>query len=119
MPGSGALRLPSRTLVIAAAAVPLALAVLADDVRVRRQLHTARHDPLTGLPFRDLLMERTDRLAHTRREHLHVLVADVDDLKTVNDTLGHAAGDTLIAGDRPPPEHVGRRPSRARRAPGR
>ncbi|WP_328843296.1 GGDEF domain-containing protein [Streptomyces sp. NBC_00258] len=97
MPGSGALRLPSRTLVIAAAAVPLALAVLADDVRVRRQLHTARRDPLTGMPFRDILMERTVRLAHTRRELLHVLVADVDGLKTVNDTRGHAAGDALIA----------------------
>jgi hypothetical protein len=36
---------PSRTLVITAAAVPLALAVLADDVRVRRQLQAARRDP--------------------------------------------------------------------------
>jgi hypothetical protein len=35
------LRQPSRTLVITAAAVPLALAVLADDVRVRRQLQAA------------------------------------------------------------------------------
>ncbi|MFG2351945.1 GGDEF domain-containing protein [Streptomyces phaeochromogenes] len=97
MPGSGALRLPSRTLVIAAAAVPLALAVLADDVRVRRQLHTARRDPLTGLPVRDILIDRIDRLAHTRRELLHVLVADVDGLKAVNDNFGHAAGDVLIA----------------------
>ncbi|MFC8201706.1 GGDEF domain-containing protein [Streptomyces sp. NPDC057298] len=97
MPGSGALRLPSRTLVITAAAVPLALAVLADDVRVRRQLHTARRDSLTGLPGRDILMDRIDRLAHTRRELLHVLVADADGLKAVNDTLGHAAGDALIA----------------------
>ncbi|WAU82490.1 GGDEF domain-containing protein [Streptomyces sp. Qhu-G9] len=97
MPGSGALRLPSRTLVITAAAVPLALAVLADDVRVRRQLHTARHDPLTGLPGRDILMDRIDRLARARRKDVHVLVADADGLKTVNDTLGHAAGDALIA----------------------
>ncbi|MEU0646010.1 GGDEF domain-containing protein [Streptomyces umbrinus] len=97
MPGPVALRLPSRTLVIAAAAVPLALAVLADDVRVRRQLHTARRDPLTGLPGRDILMDRVDRLARGRREYLHVLVADVDGLKAVNDTLGHAAGDVLIA----------------------
>jgi diguanylate cyclase (GGDEF)-like protein len=97
MPGSGALWLPSRTLVVAAAAVPLALAVLADDVRVRRQLHTARHDPLTGLPGRDILMDRIDRLARTRREYLHVLVADADGLKAVNDNFGHAAGDALIA----------------------
>jgi GGDEF domain-containing protein len=97
MPGPGALRLPTRTFALAAAAVPLALAVAADDVRVRRQLHTARRDPLTGLPGRDLLMERIDRLARTRREILHVLVCDADGLKAVNDSLGHAAGDALIA----------------------
>ncbi|MDQ1033625.1 diguanylate cyclase (GGDEF)-like protein [Streptomyces sp. V3I8] len=94
MPGSAVLRLPTRTFALAAAAVPLALAAVVDDVRVRRQLHTARRDPLTGLPGRDLLMERIDR---TRREALHVLVADADGLKAVNDSLGHAAGDVLIA----------------------
>ncbi|MBQ0855736.1 GGDEF domain-containing protein (plasmid) [Streptomyces sp. BH-SS-21] len=97
MPGPGALRQPTRTFLITAAVVPLALAVVADDVRVRRQLHTARRDPLTGLPGRDILTDRIDRLAHTRRELLHVLVADADGLKAVNDTLGHPAGDALIA----------------------
>jgi diguanylate cyclase (GGDEF)-like protein len=77
--------------------VPLALAVVADDVRVRRQLRTARRDPLTGLPGRDVLMDRITRLAAAGREQLHVLVADADGLKTVNDTLRHAAGDVLIA----------------------
>ncbi|MFJ9482666.1 GGDEF domain-containing protein [Streptomyces mirabilis] len=98
MPAPGALRQPSRTLVIAAAAVPLALAaLLADDMRVRRQLDAARKDPLTGLPGRDALKDRTERLARTHREQLHVLVADADGLKAVNDSLGHAAGDALIA----------------------
>ncbi|MGW2524378.1 GGDEF domain-containing protein [Streptomyces sp. NPDC001617] len=92
MPVAPALRQPTRTLVIAAAAVPLALAVLADDVRVRRQLQTARRDPLTGLADRAALMDRTTRLAATHREQLHVLVG----LKGVNDELGHAAGDILI-----------------------
>ncbi|MFD5814738.1 GGDEF domain-containing protein [Streptomyces sp. NPDC127038] len=97
MPAATLLRQRSRTL-IAAAAVPLALAVLlADDVRVRRQLDTARRDPLAGLPGRDTLKAHTERLARTHREHLHVLVADADGLKTVNDTLGHDIGDTLIA----------------------
>ncbi|MFF3488722.1 GGDEF domain-containing protein [Streptomyces sp. NPDC002701] len=105
MPGSGVLRLPTRTLLITAAAVPLTLAAVADDLRVRRQLHTARHDPLTGLPGRDILTGRIDRLAHTRRELLHVLVCDADGLKAVNDDLGHAAGDALIAA-------IGRRLSR-------
>ncbi|MCX5055079.1 GGDEF domain-containing protein [Streptomyces sp. NBC_00474] len=97
MPVVPALRQPSRTLVIAAAAVPLALAVLADDVRVRRRLQTARRDPLTGLADRAALMDHTTRLSATHREQLHVLVADADGLKTVNDSLGHAAGDLLIA----------------------
>ncbi|BCL27117.1 hypothetical protein ACFFS2_18255 [Streptomyces aurantiacus] len=46
MLATAAVRQQSRTLVIATAAVPLALAVLADDVRVWRQLHTARRDAL-------------------------------------------------------------------------
>ncbi|MFD8008137.1 GGDEF domain-containing protein [Streptomyces mirabilis] len=97
MPATTALRPRSRTLIIAAT-VPLALAaLLADDVRVRRQLDAARKDPLTGLPGRDALKDRTERLARTHREQLHVLVADADGLKTINDSLGHAAGDALIA----------------------
>ncbi|WP_329295540.1 GGDEF domain-containing protein [Streptomyces sp. NBC_01455] len=97
MPAPAALRQRSRTLIVAAS-VPLALgALLADDVRVRRQLHHARRDPLTGLPGRDALADRIERLARSRREQLHVLVADADGLKTVNDSLGHAAGDALIA----------------------
>ncbi|MFE4998628.1 GGDEF domain-containing protein [Streptomyces mirabilis] len=97
MPATTVLRPRSRTLIIAAT-VPLALAaLLADDVRVRRQLDAARKDPLTGLPGRDVLTHRTERLARTHRERLHVLVADADGLKTVNDSFGHAAGDALIA----------------------
>lgn len=56
MPATTVLRPRSRTLIIAAT-VPLALAaLLADDVRVRRQLDAARKDPLTGLPGRDALI---------------------------------------------------------------
>ncbi|MGW1616847.1 GGDEF domain-containing protein [Streptomyces sp. NPDC002285] len=97
MPATAALRQRPRTFVIAAAAVPLALAILADDVRVRRQLEAARRDPLTGLADRPALMHRITRVAATHREQLHVLVADADGLKTVNDAMGHAAGDILIA----------------------
>ncbi|MGW7386874.1 GGDEF domain-containing protein [Streptomyces sp. NPDC054794] len=97
MPAPSVLRQPSRAFLATAAAVPLALAVLADDVRVRRQLRAARRDPLTGLATRDALTSRITQLAAARRELLHVLVADADGLKTVNDSLGHAAGDLLIA----------------------
>jgi diguanylate cyclase (GGDEF)-like protein len=97
MPATGALWQPSRTLVIAAAAVPLALAALADDVRVRRQLEAARRDPLSGLPGRPDVLAFTERLLHTaRRDAVHVLVLDAVGFKAVNDTFGHAAGDAVI-----------------------
>ncbi|GHB68045.1 GGDEF domain-containing protein [Streptomyces viridiviolaceus] len=90
------LRQRSRTLVIAAA-VPLALAALADDVRVRRQLDAARKDPLSGLPGRDDLIAYTDRLLRTgRRDRVHLLMLDGNGFKAVNDTYGHAAGDAVI-----------------------
>ncbi|WP_331722806.1 GGDEF domain-containing protein (plasmid) [Streptomyces canus] len=94
MPAPDALRGQSRT--IGLALVPLALAV-ADGIRVRRQLDAARRDPLTGLPGRDALTQQIGRLARTDRELLHVLVADADGLKTLNDTQGHHAGDVLLA----------------------
>ncbi|MET7458461.1 hypothetical protein ABZT03_42965 [Streptomyces sp. NPDC005574] len=84
MPVSGALRQPSRTLVIAAA-VPFALAVLADDVRVRRHLDAARRDPLTSLPGRDALQDRIARLSRTHRRQLHVLIADADHVDRTKD----------------------------------
>jgi diguanylate cyclase (GGDEF)-like protein len=97
MPATGALRQPSRTLVIAAAAVPLALAALADDVRVRRQLEAARRDPLSGLPGRPDVLAFTERLLRTaRRDAVHVLALDAVGFKAVNDTFGHAAGDAVI-----------------------
>lgn len=96
MPATGHLRGPSRTTVTLAATVPLAVAV-ADSIRVRRQRDAARRDPLTGLPGRHVLAQRITRLARTHRTQLHVLVADADGLKTINDTLGHSAGDVLLA----------------------
>lgn len=59
----------------------------------------ALHDELTGLPNRALLWERlSHRLALTARRQtgFAVLFLDVDGLKVVNDTLGHAAGDRLL-----------------------
>jgi diguanylate cyclase (GGDEF)-like protein/PAS domain S-box-containing protein len=59
----------------------------------------AYHDALTGLPNRMLFMDRlTVAVAAARRRHepLAVMFLDLDDLKVVNDTLGHAAGDQLL-----------------------
>jgi diguanylate cyclase (GGDEF)-like protein len=59
--------------------------------------HQAFHDPLTDLPnwarFREQLEEA---LARADNRPVAVLVFDVDDFKTVNDSLGHAAGDQLL-----------------------
>jgi diguanylate cyclase (GGDEF)-like protein len=61
--------------------------------------HDAEHDPLTGLANRALFHQRIDRaLAHPVRRSFAVVFIDLDDFKTINDTLGHAAGDELLVG---------------------
>jgi diguanylate cyclase (GGDEF)-like protein/PAS domain S-box-containing protein len=64
----------------------------------RQLIHEAFHDPLTGLANRALFIDRVDH-ALTRRDEpkrLAVLFMDVDDFKTINDSLGHAAGDLVL-----------------------
>jgi diguanylate cyclase (GGDEF)-like protein/PAS domain S-box-containing protein len=52
-------------------------------------------DEMTGLFNRRFFEAELDRLSQGR-EPVGVILADLDDLKVVNDTLGHAAGDTLL-----------------------
>jgi len=59
----------------------------------------ATHDALTGLPNRTLILERTDQMLVRARRHqtpVAALFIEIDNVKSVNDTLGHDAGDELL-----------------------
>lgn len=75
-----------------------------DDVTAYRRAeqalaHRAAHDPLTGLPNRAVLMGHLGRvLARLARKPgtVALLFVDLDGFKTINDTHGHRAGDTVL-----------------------
>ena len=80
----------------------------ASQVRAQQELRRlsddltrqALHDPLTGLGNRVLFAERADHALAQRptdRERgAAILLLDLDDFKTVNDTFGHEAGDRVL-----------------------
>jgi diguanylate cyclase (GGDEF)-like protein len=66
--------------------------------------HRASHDELTGLANRGLLLDRLrSSIATAERagSGAVVMIADLDDFKSVNDTLGHAFGDRVLTGVAP------------------
>ena len=75
------------------------------DVTVQRATEEevsfiATHDMVTGLINRSVLQERLDRALYRERpstDRVDLFLIDVDHFKEVNDTLGHHAGDVLLA----------------------
>ncbi len=74
-----------------------ALAMVAEKTGQLR--HQALHDALTGLPNRVLAIDRADQMlarARRARQPIAVLYIDIDGFKHINDTFGHATGDTFL-----------------------
>ncbi|MGH9019196.1 MAG: putative bifunctional diguanylate cyclase/phosphodiesterase, partial [Acidimicrobiales bacterium] len=75
-----------------------------EDVTERRALrerlaYAAIHDPLTGLPNRELFMDRLEvtlRRAVRGRHRVAVMFLDLDRFKLINDSLGHDVGDRIL-----------------------
>lgn len=75
--------------------------VALEDVTARRKaedylLYLGTHDVMTGLYNRAYYEEEMKRLGGGRQYPVSIIIADMDGLKDVNDSLGHQAGDKLI-----------------------
>ena len=78
--------------------------MLGSDAYARVQLtadmvHYARHDPLTDLPNRGILLDRVAHALHRAGRsgvRVALLFIDLDSFKPVNDRFGHAAGDAVL-----------------------
>ncbi|MGW5381369.1 diguanylate cyclase domain-containing protein [Nocardia sp. NPDC003963] len=82
---------------------PNYLLAVGEDVteqhRMRQELHRqARHDPLTGLPNRRLLLERLDAVMAEAKGHeqIGLCFVDLDRFKHINDRYGHGTGDRVL-----------------------
>ncbi len=83
---------------------PIGLAAIIRDITERKSFenqltHQALHDPLTKLANRVLFSNRVEHALERASRHqnpIAVMFLDLDNFKTINDSLGHAAGDKLL-----------------------
>ena len=81
-----------------------AMVAVSSDAFARLRLtedmtHLARHDLLTNLPNRGLLLDRVEhalQMSRRRGTRIALLFVDLDGFKPVNDRFGHAAGDAVL-----------------------
>ncbi len=69
------------------------------DALAQQFEYQAKYDPLTGLPNRLLLNDRSEEMikrAMRNQETAGVVFIDLDNFKNINDSLGHGAGDTVL-----------------------
>ncbi|MCX5388397.1 GGDEF domain-containing protein [Streptomyces sp. NBC_00083] len=89
-------RIGPRTLLITTAALPLT-GWTVHALALHRKLAATRKDPLTGLLRRDAYTARARRLLVRHGDKVTVVMVDADHFKQINDGMGHAAGDTVLA----------------------
>jgi diguanylate cyclase (GGDEF)-like protein/PAS domain S-box-containing protein len=75
----------------------LGLADITEQKRIQEELRfLSMHDALTGVYNRTYFEAEMERLKNGRQYPVSVIILDIDDLKIVNDTYGHAQGDKLL-----------------------
>ncbi|WP_069772189.1 GGDEF domain-containing protein [Streptomyces sp. LUP30] len=88
-------RFGQRALLLTTAAVPLT-GWTVHALALHRRLAAAKKDPLTGLLRRDAYTARARQVLRRHGDDTVVVLVDQDHFKAVNDSLSHAAGDTVL-----------------------